>query len=330
MSLEKRKLGTQGLEVSALGLGCMGMSASYGTPEERDEREAIATIHRAIELGCTFLDTAEVYGPYTNEELLGRALEGRRDQVVLATKFGFRIENGPGLDSRPEHIRQVVEESLRRLQTDHIDLLYQHRVDPAVPIEEVAGTVGELIKAGKVRFFGLSEAGVANIRRAHAVHPVSALQSEYSLWERNLEADIIQLLRELGIGLVPFSPLGRGFLTGAVKRAEEYPEGDFRRGDPRYQGENFDANVRAAEAVREIAQSLGVKPGQVAIAWLLHKGPDIVPIPGTKRVKYLEENVAAASIALDAAQIQALDAALAPGQIAGPRYNPTTMSMIDR
>jgi aryl-alcohol dehydrogenase-like predicted oxidoreductase len=330
MSLEKRKLGTQGLEVSALGLGCMGMSASYGTPEERDEREAIATIHRAIELGCTFLDTAEVYGPYTNEELLGRALEGRRDQVVLATKFGFRIENGPGLDSRPEHIRQVVEESLRRLQTDHIDLLYQHRVDPAVPIEEVAGTVGELIKAGKVRFFGLSEAGVANIRRAHAVHPVSALQSEYSLWERNLEADIIPLLRELGIGLVPFSPLGRGFLTGAVKRAEEYPEGDFRRGDPRYQGENFDANVRAAEAVREIAQSLGVKPGQVAIAWLLHKGPDIVPIPGTKRVKYLEENVAAASIALDAAQIQALDAALAPGQVAGPRYNPTTMSMIDR
>jgi aryl-alcohol dehydrogenase-like predicted oxidoreductase len=328
--MQKRKLGNSGLEVSAIGLGCMGMSQSYGTPEERNERESIATIHRAIELGCTFLDTAEVYGPYTNEELLGRALKGRRDEVTLATKFGFRIESGPGLDSRPEHIRQVVEDSLRRLQTDHIDLLYQHRVDPAVPIEEVAGTVGELIKAGKVRFFGLSEAGVANIRRAHAVHPVSALQSEYSLWERNLEADIIPVLRELGIGLVPFSPLGRGFLTGEVKRAEEYPEGDFRRGDPRYQGENFDANVRAAEAVRELARSLGVKPGQVAIAWLLHKGPDIVPIPGTKRVKYLEENVASASITLDAAQIQALDAALAPGQVAGPRYNPTTMSMIDR
>ncbi len=328
--MQKRTLGNSGLEVSAIGLGCMGMSQSYGTPEERDERESIATIHRAIELGCTFLDTAEVYGPYTNEELLGRALRGRRDQVVLATKFGFRIENGPGLDSRPEHIRQVVDESLRRLQTDHIDLLYQHRVDPAVPIEEVAGTVGELVKEGKVRFFGLSEAGVANIRRAHAVHPVSALQSEYSLWERNLEADIIPVLHELGIGLVPFAPLGRGFLTGEVKRAEEYPEGDFRRGDPRYQGENFDANMRAAEKVREVARSLGVKPGQVAIAWLLHKGPDIVPIPGTKRVKYLEENVAASSIALDATQMRALDEALAPGQVAGPRYNPTTMATIDR
>ncbi len=328
--MQKRRLGNSNLEVSAIGLGCMGMSQSYGTPEERDERESIATIHRAIELGCTFLDTAEVYGPYTNEELLGRALKGRRDQVVLATKFGFRIENGPGLDSRPEHIRQVVEESLRRLQTDRIDLLYQHRVDPAVPIEEVAGTVGELVREGKVRFFGLSEAGVANIRRAHAVHPVSALQSEYSLWERNLESDIIPALRELGIGLVPFSPLGRGFLTGEVKRAEEYPEGDFRRGDPRYQGENFDANMRAAEKVREVARSLGVKPGQVAIAWLLHKGPDIVPIPGTKRVKYLEENVAAASISLDATQMSTLGEALAPGKVAGPRYNPATMATIDR
>jgi aryl-alcohol dehydrogenase-like predicted oxidoreductase len=265
--------------------------------------------------------------------LLGRALKGRRDTVTLATKFGFRIENGQqmaGVDSRPEHIRQVVEASLRRLQTDHIDLLYQHRVDPAVPIEEVAGTVGALVAEGKVRFFGLSEAGVANIRRAHAVHPVSALQSEYSLWERNLEAEIIPLLRELGIGLVPFSPLGRGFLTGVVKRAEAYPEGDFRRGDPRYQGANFDANVRAAESVRATAQSLGVTPGQIALAWLLHKGPDIVPIPGTKRVTYLQENIAAASVTLDAATMQVLDAALAPEKVAGPRYNPTTMVTIDR
>ncbi|MBS1967823.1 MAG: aldo/keto reductase [Chloroflexi bacterium SZAS-1] len=332
--MQTRTLGTQGLVVSALGLGCMGMSASYGTPEERDEREAIATLHRAIDLGCTFLDTAEVYGPYTNEKLLGRALKGRRNEVVLATKFGFRIENGKqvgtGRNSHPKHIRQVVDASLQRLQTDHIDLLYQHRVDPDVPIEEVAGTVGELVQAGKVRFFGLSEAGVANIRRANAVYPVSALQSEYSLWERNLEADIIPLLRELGIGLVPFSPLGRGFLTGEAKRAEDYPEGDFRRGDPRYQGTNFDANMRAAAVVGEVAQSLGVKPGQIALAWLLHKGPDIAPIPGTKRVKYLEENIAAAAIALDAAQMQVLDEALAPGNIAGPRYNPTTMSMIDR
>ncbi len=275
-----------------------------------------------------------MYGNHANEELLGRALKGRRDAVTLATKFGFNLgPNGErlgGMNSQPDHIREVVDASLRRLQTDRIDVLYQHRVDPAVPIEEVAGTVGELITAGKVRFFGLSEAGVANIRRAHATYPVSALQSEYSLWERNLEAEIIPLLRELGIGLVPFSPLGRGFLTGAVKRAEEYPEDDFRRSDPRYQGEHFDANVRAAEAVRALAQSIGVTSGQVAIAWLLHKGPDIVPIPGTKRVKYLEENVAAASIALDATQMSALDAALGPGQVAGPRYNPTTMATIDR
>ena len=332
MSLEKRKLGQQGLEVPAIGLGCMGMSMAYGPA---DETESIATIHRAIELGCTFLDTAEVYGPHANEELLGRALLGRRDGVTLATKFGFRIENGQrvgnSLDSRPEHIRDAVEGCLQRLQTDRIDVLYQHRVDPAVPMEEVAGAVGELVAAGKVRFFGLSEAGVANIRRAHAAHPVSALQSEYSLWERTLEADVLPALRELGIGLVPSSPLGRGFLTGEVKRAEEYPEGDFRRNnDPRYQGENFDANMRAAETVREVGQSLGVRPGQVALAWLLHKGPDIVPIPGTKRVKYLEENVAAVSVALDAEQMRMLDEALAPGKVSGPRYSPAVMSMVDR
>ena len=330
--MQKRTLGSA-LEVPALGLGCMGMSSAYGTAEERDERESIATIHRALELGCTFLDTAEVYGPYTNEELLGRALEGRRDEVTIATKFGWRIEDGRnvGVDSRPETIRTAVEGSLRRLQTDHIDLLYQHRVDPAVPIEEVAGTVGELVAEGKVRYFGLSEAGVATIRRAHAVYPVAALQSEYSLWERNLEADIIPLLRELGIGLVAFSPLGRGFLTGHARRAEEYPEGDFRRSsDPRYQGENFDANMRAVDVVRDVAGTIGVTPGQVALAWLLHKGPDIVPIPGTKRVIYLEENVAAASVALDPAQMQTLDEALAPGTVAGPRYTPAVNSFIDR
>jgi aryl-alcohol dehydrogenase-like predicted oxidoreductase len=331
MSLGTRKLGSQGLEVSAIGLGCMGMSQSYGPA---DETESIATLHRAIELGCTFLDTAEVYGPHTNEELLGRALKGRRDQVVLATKFGFRIENGKqigvDLDSRPAHIRDVVEASLRRLATDHMDLLYQHRVDPAVPMEDVAGTVGDLVKQGKVRFFGLSEAGIANIRRAHAVHPVSAVQSEYSLWERNLEAEIIPALRELGIGLVPFSPLGRGFLTGEVKRAEDYPEGDYRRNDPRYQGDNYDANVEAAQTVRDVAAQLGAKPGQVALAWILHKSETFVPIPGTKRRKYLEENVAAASLRLDAAQMASLDDALAPGKTAGPRYSERMMAAVDR
>ena len=330
--MNTRTLGRSGLEVSALGLGCMGMSHAYGQPADRG---AMVTLLRAaVERGVTLFDTAEVYGPFTNEELLGEALAPVREQVVIATKFGFSIDPATGAqrgaDSRPAHVRAVVEASLKRLRTDRIDLLYQHRVDPAVPIEEVAGAVGELVKEGKVRFFGLSEAGAANIRRAHAVPPVSALQSEYSLWERNLEAEIIPLLRELGIGLVPFAPLGRGFLTGEVKRAEEYPEGDFRRGDPRYQGENFEANLRAAEAVREVARSLGVKPGQVALAWLLHKGPDVVPIPGTKRVRYLEENVAAASIALDAATMRALDDALAPGKVAGPRYNPATMATIDR
>ena len=331
MTLSLRKLGNQGLEVSAIGLGCMGMSQSYGPA---DEGESIATLHRAIELGCTFLDTAEVYGPFINEELLGRALKGWRDQVVIATKFGFRFEGGKQVgaerDSRPERIREAVEGSLRRLGTDQIDLLYQHRIDPAVPIEEVAGTVGALVTQGKVRFFGLSEAGTANIRRAHAVHPVSALQSEYSLWERNLEPDVIPVLRELGIGLVPFSPLGRGFLTGEVKRAEEYPEGDFRRGDPRYQGENFDANVKAAQTVRDIAAVKHAKPGQIALAWLLHKGGDIVPIPGTKRRKYLEENVAAETIQLDFAQMKVLDDALAPGKVSGKRYNDRIMATIDR
>src|SRR5581483_4941851 len=281
--LTTRTLGTQGLRVSTLGLGLMGMSHAYDRPEARDERESIATIHRAIELGCTFLDTAEAYGPYRNEELLARALKalgaGVRDRVVIATKFGFTFENGviAGVDSRPSHVREAVEGSLRRLETDHIDLLYQHRVDPKVPIEDVVGTMADLVREGKVRYLGLSEAGERTIRRAHAVHPISALQSEYSLWERNLEPRIIPLLRELGIGLVAFSPLGRGFLTGDVKRAEEYPEGDFRRGDPRYQGENFDANMRAAATVRAIATRKGATSGQIALAWLLHRGDDIVP-----------------------------------------------------
>jgi aryl-alcohol dehydrogenase-like predicted oxidoreductase len=331
MSLTTRKLGNQGLEVSAIGLGCMGMSQFYGP---LDDQESIATLHRAIDLGCTFIDTAEVYGPFLNEELLGRAFKGRREQVVLATKFGFRFEGGKQMgterDSRPEHIREAVEGSLGRLGTDHIDLLYQHRIDPAVPIEDVAGTVGELIKQGKVRFFGLSEAGVANIRRAHAVQPVSALQSEYSLWERNLESDVLPVLRELGIGLVAFSPLGRGFLTGEVKRAEDYPEGDYRRNDPRYQGEHFDANVQAAQVVQDIAAIKQAKPGQIALAWLLHKGGDIVPIPGTKRRTYLEQNVAAGAIQLDTEQMKRLDEALAPAKIAGKRYNDRMMATIDR
>ena len=327
--LPTRKLGTQGLEVSAIGLGCMGMSQSYGTP---DDAESIRTVHRALDLGVTYFDTAEVYGPFTNEALLGEALKGRRDGVVVATKFGFRIADGKpsGVNSRPDHIRAVVDASLGRLGLDHIDLLYQHRVDPAVPIEEVVGAVARLVESGKVRFIGLSEAGAATIRRAHATHPVSVLQSEYSLWERNLEDEIVPLLRDLGIGLTPFSPLGRGFLTGAVQRAEDYPEGDYRRNDPRYRGENFDRNVAAAAKVESIARTKGVKPGQIALAWLLAKGDDIAPIPGTKRRSYLEENVAAAAIRLSAAEVAELDAALPPGSIAGPRYTEAQMAMVDR
>src|SRR5215207_2054042 len=327
--LSSRELGSQGLSGSSLGLGCMGMSQSYGVP---DDAESIATIHRAVELGVTLFDTAEAYGPYTNEELLGRALRGRRGQAVIATKFGFRLEGNKltGVDSRPEHIKEVAEASLRRLGTDHIDLFYQHRVDPSVPIEDVVGAMANLVGEGKVRFLGLSEAGEQTIRRAHSVHPISALQSEYSLWERNLERDIIPVLRELGIGLVAFSPLGRGFLTGTAKRAEEYPEGDYRRGDPRFQGVNFDANARAAQAVGQVAAELGATPAQVALAWLLHKGEGIVPIPGTKRRRYLEENLAAASLALAPTEVEELDRALAPEMVAGPRYNERMMAFIDR
>jgi aryl-alcohol dehydrogenase-like predicted oxidoreductase len=334
--LPTRTLGSQGLTVSALGLGLMGMSHAYGTVEERDERESIATIHRSIELGCYFVDTAEAYGPYKNEELLARALKalgrGARDRIVIATKFGFKFANGAiaGVDSRPEHVREAVEGSLKRLETDHIDLIYQHRVDKTVPIEDTVGAMADLVREGKVRHLGLSEAGVTTIRRAHATHPIAALQSEYSLWERNLEAEIIPTLRELGIGLVPFAPLGRGFLTGSVKRAEEYPANDFRYRDPRYQGENFDKNVRAASVVQHMASAKGVAPGQIALAWLLHKGEDIVPIPGTKRRTYLEENVAAATVKLSSDEMRTLNSALSAEKIAGPRYAPNQQAMVDR
>ena len=327
--LANRKLGRQGPEVSAIGLGCLGMSQSYGTP---DDAESIATIHRALELGVTFFDTAEAYGPFKNEELLGRALASKRRDVLIATKFGWSFEDGKiaGLDSRPEHVKQVAEASLQRLRTDYIDLFYQHRVDPRVPIEDTVGAMADLVREGKVRYLGLSEAGESNIRRAHAVHPITVLQSEYSLWERNLEPRIIPLLRELGIGLVPYCPLGRGFLAGSAKRAEEYPASDWRHDDPRFQGENFDANMRAAGTVRQIAAAYGATSAQVAIAWLLHQGNDIVPIPGTKRRSYLEENVGAVRLSLTPDEMASLDSALAPDAVSGPRYIPARMQFIDR
>jgi aryl-alcohol dehydrogenase-like predicted oxidoreductase len=328
--LQKRKLGKQGLEVSCVGLGCMGMTHAYG---EADRSQAVATLHRAIELGCNFLDTAEVYGPFTNEELLGETFDGKWDGIILATKFGFNIENGKmaGTNSQPEHIRKVVDASLKRLRRDHIDLLYQHRVDPKVPIEDVAGAVGDLIKAGKVRFFGLSEASANTIRRANAVCPVSALQSEYSLWERGVEESVLPVLRELGIGMVPFSPLGRGFLSGNMKRAEEYAEGDFRRtNDPRLQGENFDANVKLASVVKQIADEIKATPGQVALAWLLAQGDDVAPIPGTTTAGHLEDNVGAASVRLSPQVMDRLNREFAAGRTAGPRYTPAMQAMVDK
>src|SRR6516164_3590971 len=296
--MEQRRLGGQGLVVSALGLGCMGMSWAYGP---RDDAESVATIHEALELGITLFDTAEVYGPYENEKLLGQALQGRRQRVLIATKFGFRI--GPdgktaGTDSRPEHVKEVVEASLRRLGTDYIDLLYQHRVDPNVPIEETVGAMAEAIQAGKVRYLGLSEASPRTLRRAHAVHAISALQSEYSLWERGVQAEVLPTCRELGIGLVSYSPLGRGFLTGQVKRAEEYGPDDVRRNHPRFQADNFDRNLQTVEAVRRLAAPKGCTAAQVALAWLLQQGEDIVPIPGTKRRTHLRENVVAGKLRL--------------------------------
>ncbi|AWS43745.1 aldo/keto reductase [Streptosporangium sp. 'caverna'] len=296
------------LEVSRIGLGAMGMSHGY-TGAGTDEAESIRTIHRALELGVTLIDTAEIYGPYTNEELLGRALKGRRDQVVLATKFGLIAHAGAGpwnLDSGPNNIRTAVEGSLKRLGTDHIDLYYQHRVDPGTPIEETVGVLAELVEQGKVRAIGLSEAGPETIRRAHAVHPVTAVQSEYSLWTRGLEERVLPLLRELRIGLVPFSPLGRGFLTGKIRSAEGFTEDDFRRGNPRFTGENFQRNLRIADEVQAVADQAGATPAQVALAWLLAQGDDIAPIPGTKRVSRVEENTAADAVQLTDEQLAKL------------------------
>jgi len=331
--MQTRQLGRQGLEVSALGLGCMGMSAFYLTGADPVECEA--TLLEAVDRGVTLFDTAEVYGPYRNEELLGRLLSGpRRDRVVLATKFGFAIEDGQvqrwGLDSRPGRIRTVVDESLRRLRTDRIDLLYQHRVDPAVPIEDVVGTMAELVRAGKVRYLGLSEASAATLRRAHAVHPISALQSEYSLWERGVERAVLPACRELGVGLVPYSPLGRGFLAGQRVRAEDYPEGDSRRSQPRLQGANFDANLPRLERLEALAARVGATPGQVALAWLLVQGPDIVPIFGTTRRTRLHENLGALQVRLAACDHFLLDQVFSPGSVSGDRYMPAAMAALDR
>ena len=325
----RRALGSCGLTVSAIGLGCMGMSQSYGAAIES---ESIATIHRALDLGVTFFDTAEAYGPYENEKLLGRALKGRWRSVEIATKFGWDLSQGrlKAADSRPAQIRKVAEACLRRLGTDHIDLFYQHRVDPKVPIEDVAGAVSDLVREGKVRFFGLSEAGGQTIRRAHKVHPVSALQSEYSLWERNLESEIIPTLSELGIGLVAYCPLGRGFLTGSAKRADEYAEDDYRRGDPRFQRVHFEANRQVVDIVMEVAASLQASPGQVALAWLLAKDARVVPIPGTKRRSHLEENAAAAALQLTHEHMALLDQVLQPEAISGARYNEERAAWIDR
>ena len=328
--MQKRKLGTEGLEVSCIGLGCMGMSQSYGTADERDDIESIKVIHCALELGVNFFDTAEVYGPFKNEELLGKALKGKREQAIIATKFGWDITGQwpYKLDSRPDKIKEDCDASLRRLGVDTIDLFYQHRVDPKVPIEDVIGTMGELVDEGKIRYLGLSEAGPETIRRAHKVHKISALQSEYSLWERGLEEQIIPLLKELGIGLVPFAPMGRGFLSGRIKKYEDIPEGDFRRNDPRYQPDNLKKNLQIVEAVKKIAVKYKATPAQIAIAWTLHQGENIVPIPGTKHVKFLEENTAASQIHLGENDLAALNG-LARKK-AGERYEPQQMAWVDR
>jgi aryl-alcohol dehydrogenase-like predicted oxidoreductase len=327
--MDQRTLGTQGLTVSAEGLGCMGMSEFYGSV---DDGESVATIHRALELGINFLDTSDIYGPLTNERLVGEAIADRRDEVVLATKFGIvRDPNNPsvrGVNGRPDYVMTSCDASLRRLGVDHIDLYYQHRVDPDVPIEETVGAMAELVDAGKVRFLGLSEAAPETIRRAHAVHPISALQTEYSLWTRDPEAEILPTLRELGIGFVAYSPLGRGFLTGQISSPDDFAQDDFRRNNPRFQGANFTRNLELVERVREIAREKDCTPGQLALAWVLAQGDDVVPIPGTKRRKYLEENAAAVEIELTADELARIDDAAPVGAAAGDRY--PDMSAVNR
>jgi aryl-alcohol dehydrogenase-like predicted oxidoreductase len=330
--MDTRTLGPHGPDVSEIGLGCMGMSAFYG---QTDEDEALRTLSRALELGCNFWDTSDLYGPHTNEELLARALAGRRDDVFLATKFAIRIVPGEGdapwrrvIDGSPAYVHEACEASLQRLQTDHIDLYYQHRVDPNTPIEDTVGAMAELVEEGKVRYLGLSEAGAETIRRAHAVHPITALQSEYSLWTRDVEAEILPTLQELGIALVAYSPLGRGFLSGRFASPDDLDEGDFRRYGPRFTGDNLQQNLVLAERVRELAHEKGITPGQLALAWVLARGEHVVPIPGTKRVSYLEENLAAADVALDPGDWERIADAVPAA--AGDRYDPEGMRSVGR
>ena len=329
--MDQRNLGSEGLVVSELGLGCMGMSEFYGTG---DEEESTATIHRAIELGITFLDTADMYGPFTNERLVGKAIADRRDEVVLATKFGnVRGEDGSfrGVSGTPDYVREACDASLSRLGVDHIDLYYQHRVDPETPIEETVGAMKELVEAGKVRYLGLSEAGTGTIRKAHAVHPISALQSEYSLFTRDVEDEVLPTVRELGVGFVPYSPLGRGFLTGRWRSIEDLPEDDTRSARfPRFAEENFQKNLELADKVREVADGKGITPGQLALAWLLAQGTDIVPIPGTKRREYLEENAGAASVTLTEDDLASIEGAMPRGSAAGERYAEEQMRAVGR
>jgi aryl-alcohol dehydrogenase-like predicted oxidoreductase len=328
--MRQRSLGSEGLTVPELGLGCMGMSEFYGTG---DEDESVATIHRAIEVGVTFLDTADMYGPFTNERLVGKAIADRRDEIVLATKFGNeRAEDGTrmGVNGRPEYVHEACAASLKRLGVDYVDLYYQHRVDPDTPVEETWGAMKELVEAGKVRFLGISEAAPETIRRAHEVHPISALQTEYSLWSRDVEDEILPTIRELGIGFVAYSPLGRGFLTGQIRRFEDLAEDDYRRSSPRFRGENFEKNLQLVDRVREMADEKGVTPGQLALAWLLHQGEDVVPIPGTKRREYLEENAAAVNVTLTDEDLSRIEEVMPKGVAAGERYGEAGMSTVNR